>query len=58
MADLAFGTLVWLVMTTGARRGEICAIRRSYIDLDRAVLSLPRSIGEIRRAEKDTKSHQ
>jgi integrase len=56
--DETWGTLIWMVMTTGARRGEICAIRRSYLDLDAAVLTLPRSISEIRKQEKDTKSHQ
>jgi integrase len=25
---------VWTTMTTGARRGEICAIRRSSLNLD------------------------
>jgi integrase len=56
--DETWGTLVWLVMTTGARRGEICALRRSFVDLDAAVLTVPRSITEIRRQEKDTKTHQ
>ncbi|MGE0297963.1 tyrosine-type recombinase/integrase [Pseudonocardia sp.] len=32
--DPDWGALVWTTMTTGARRGEICAIRRSSLSLD------------------------
>jgi integrase len=32
--DLDWGTLVWLTMTTGARRGELCALRWSNVDLE------------------------
>jgi integrase len=39
-------------MTTGARRGEICALRRSYVDLNAAVLTIPRSVSEIELKEK------
>jgi integrase len=56
--DGSFATLVWLVMVTGARRGEICGIRRAYVDLDNAVLVIPKSISEIDREETDTKTHQ
>jgi integrase len=58
--DPDWGTLVWLLMTTGMRRGEICALRRRYVDLDAAVLRVPRSVAGRRSAmrEKDTKSHQ
>ena len=36
--DPDWGTFIWLAMTTGARRGELCALRWSRIDLtpDRA----------------------
>jgi integrase len=58
--DDDWGTLVWLVMTTGIRRGEVCALRWRHVDLDGETI-------EIRRAytlhkgvgvEKDTKTHQ
>ncbi|WP_234027796.1 tyrosine-type recombinase/integrase [Pseudonocardia dioxanivorans] len=58
--DPDWGMLVWLTMTTGARRGELCAIRWSDLDLDEGVLNLRRSIrqDETRTVEKDTKTHQ
>lgn len=56
--DETWGTLIWLVMTTGARRGEICALRRNYVDLDRGVLHLPSSLSEHDLREKQTKTHQ
>jgi integrase len=59
--DPDWGTLVWLAMTTGARRGELCALRWHHFDLTNGVLTLRRSVyvdddGEL--AEKDTKTHQ
>ncbi len=58
--DPEWGTLVWLAMTTGARRGELCALRWSHIDLANGVISLRTSIGQDGKArwEKDTKTHQ
>jgi integrase len=53
-------TLVWLVMTTGIRRGEVCALRWSRVDLDEGVIEI-RSSYTLRRGvgkEKDTKTHQ
>jgi hypothetical protein len=44
--DLDWGMLVWLAMTTGARRGELCALRLDLLDLDNAVLSIRTSIGQ------------
>ena len=32
--DPEWGTLLWLAMTTGARRGELCAVRWSSINLE------------------------
>jgi integrase len=32
--DLDWGTLLWVLMTTGARRGEVCGIRWSAVNLD------------------------
>lgn len=62
LADAAFdmdddwGTLVWLAMTTGMRRGELCGLRFSRVDLDAELIDLRRSwvLGQ----EKDTKTHQ
>ena len=58
--DPDWGVLIWLAMTTGARRGELCGLRWVHVDLASAVLTLRRSIaqhsGEI--WEKDTKTHQ
>ena len=58
--DLWWGVLVWLAMTTGARRGELCALRWDSVDLDRAVLSVRSAIAQdgSRTWEKDTKTHQ
>lgn len=58
--DDDWGTLVWLVMTTGVRRGEICALKWSRVDLDEDVIEIRRSY-TLRRGvgkEKDTKTHQ
>lgn len=49
-------TLVWLVMTTGMRRGELAALRFSHIDLDQEVVRVHRNW--VRGKEKDTKTHQ
>ncbi len=58
--DDDWGTLVWLVMTTGIRRGEVCALRWSRVDLDEGSVDVRRSY-RLRRGvgvEKDTKTHQ
>jgi integrase len=58
--DDDWGTLVWLVMTTGIRRGEVSALRWSRVDLDEGVIEI-RSSYTLRRGvgkEKDTKTHQ
>ncbi|MBA0125547.1 tyrosine-type recombinase/integrase [Haloechinothrix sp. YIM 98757] len=58
--DPDWATLIWLAMTTGARRGELCALHWRNVDLTTDTISVQRSIdqdgAEIR--EKDTKSHQ
>jgi hypothetical protein len=57
--DDDWGTLVWLVMTTGIRRGEVCALRWPHVDLDgetiaiRRAYTLHKGVG----VEKDTKTH-
>jgi integrase len=58
--DPAWGMLVWLAMTTGARRGELCALRFDRLDLNTAVLSIRTSIAQDGREtwEKGTKTHQ
>jgi integrase len=58
--DDDWGTLVWLVMTSGMRRGEVCALRWSRVDLDVGVVDVRRSY-RLRHGvgvEKDTKTHQ
>ncbi len=50
-----------LAATTGARRGELCALRWSHVDTERRRLTIARGIVVgPRRAwiEKDTKTHQ
>jgi integrase len=54
--DDDWGTLVWLVMTTGVRRGEVCALRFSSIDFDEEMIDLRSNW--VNGKEKDTKTHQ
>ncbi len=58
--DPDWGTLVWLTMVTGHRRGELCGIRWRHVDIIRGVLHLERAIGQRGRTkwEKETKDHQ
>jgi len=61
--DPDWGTLVWVAMTTGVRRGELCAIRRSSVDLTegRETIWLRRAIRREPGAgwvEGDLKTHQ
>ncbi|MGF1652915.1 MAG: tyrosine-type recombinase/integrase, partial [Actinomycetales bacterium] len=58
--DPAWGAFLWLAMTTGARRGELCALRRRDLDLDQGVLTVHASVYGRRSAPKikDTKTHQ
>jgi integrase len=60
--DPDWGTLIWLAMTTGARRGELCALRWSRLDLTpgRAMMWLRRAInkGADGWAEGNLKTHQ
>lgn len=58
--DFAWGVLLWLAMTTGARRGELCALRWDLLDLDNAVIVIRTSIGQDGATtwEKPTKTHQ
>lgn len=58
--DPVWGLLVWLAMTSGARRGELCALRWERIDFAAAVVTIRTSIAEVngQNWEKDTKDHQ
>ena len=58
--DPVWGLFVWLAMTTGARRGELCALRWERIDFSAGVLTIRTSIADVdgRSWEKDTKDHQ
>jgi integrase len=58
--DEDWGTLVWLVMTTGIRRGEVAGLRWSRVDLDSEVVEIRRSyvMSKGKGKEKDTKTHQ
>jgi integrase len=42
--DEDWGTFAWAAMTTGARRGELCAIHWCDLDLEQAVLMLRRTL--------------
>ncbi|HTF47207.1 MAG TPA: tyrosine-type recombinase/integrase [Pseudonocardia sp.] len=58
--DEDWGTLVWLVMTTGLRRGEVCALRWRDIDLDEEIVEIRRNyiLHKGVGIEKETKTHQ
>jgi integrase len=58
--DPDLGCFLRLAAVTGARRGELCALRGSDMDLDGGLLSISRSIVDGRSdslIEKDTKTH-
>ena len=54
--DDDWGTLVWLTMTTGMRRGELCGLRFSSLDLDGETIDISRNW--VNGKEKATKTHQ
>jgi integrase len=56
--DPGWGMLVWLAMVTGARRGELCALRWNALDPDSGVLAIGSSIAQRggRTWEKETKT--
>lgn len=57
-SDLA--GLIYVAVTTGCRRGELCGLRWTDVDLDGATLVVARSISDTpgRIEEKETKTHQ
>jgi integrase len=54
------GSLIYAAATTGARRGELCGLRWTDVDLDVGTLTIARSISDAGAevAVKDTKTHQ
>lgn len=58
--DPGWGALVWLAMTSGARRGELCALRWSRIDLDLGTVVIDSSVAQMAGKSwiKSTKTHQ
>jgi integrase len=59
--DPEWGLMLWLTMLSGARRGEVCALRWHDLDTTRAVLSVPASISQTKRTgltRKPTKSEK
>ncbi len=57
-ADL--GSLIYVAVTTGCRRGELCALRWDDVDFEKATLVVARSISDVPGdvSVKDTKTHQ
>jgi integrase len=59
--DPDWGMLVWTYLVTGARRGEVLALRWEHLDLTTAVLTIRHSVSEQRGGSttiKGTKTHQ
>ena len=59
-ADDDFRTFLFVAMTTGARRGELAALRWRDVDLEGKTITIRQSVAEDRDSIliKDTKSHQ
>jgi integrase len=60
-ADPTLAVMLTLAATSGARRGELCALRWSDLDWGLATLTIGHSVYEVQGggwAEKDTKTHQ
>jgi integrase len=59
-SDPEWGTFLWIALTQGARRGELCALRRHHVDLDQGLLTIESSVFGTRERtrRKDTKTHQ
>lgn len=54
-----FGHFLHIAASTGARRGEICALRWNNLNLESGTLAIERAIIEVKGGifEKDTKTH-
>ena len=59
-SDTRWGLFLWLTMVSGSRRGEMCALRWTDLDITRGVMAIERSYSQTakRRREKSTKSDQ
>lgn len=58
--DLELGRFLRVAASTGARRGELCALRWTDVDLERGEVLIARALIEVpgsRPVEKDTKTH-
>ncbi|MFI5035021.1 MAG: tyrosine-type recombinase/integrase [Acidimicrobiales bacterium] len=57
--DPEFARFLHIAATTGARRGELCALRWSNLEVKAGTLTIERSVVEVRGGllEKDTKTH-
>jgi integrase len=51
--DPDWGLLLWLMMVTGLRRGEVSALRWQHLDFDRAVLHVQRSNAQPKGGVKE-----
>lgn len=58
--DPAWGLFLWLTMVSGCRRGEMCALRWSDLDLVRNIMTVERSQSQTAAGvrEKATKTRQ
>lgn len=58
--DTRWGLFLWLTIVSGCRRGEMCALRWTDLDLGRGIMTVERSYSQTaqRRREKSTKSGQ
>jgi integrase len=58
--DPEWGAFVWTAMTTGARRGELCALKIEDVDLDARVMHVRTGLklADRRLVRRDTKTHQ
>jgi integrase len=59
-ADPDWGLLLWLTMVTGARRGEVSALRWPHVDFERGTLLVQRANAQPKTGvrEKETKTGQ
>lgn len=58
--DPDWGAFIWTAMTTGARRGELCSLKREDVDLDNGVMIVRTAIKLAGKqlVRRQTKTHQ